>query len=179
VRLRLLLACSLLPHLAARELPLRFFTTNDGLVHNRVQKVVPDSRGLLWICTGGGISRFDGAQFQSFGLAQGLPYASINDMLETPAGDFWVASNGGGMIHFALSGSAPRFESFSVSTYPPANRVNTLYRAPDGGIWLGTDGGVFLMTVAANSKPQFSRVALRLAGHPEETVQAWNWRRRS
>ena len=173
MRLRLLLACSLLPHLAARELPLRFFTTNDGLVHNRVQKVVPDSRGLLWICTGGGISRFDGAQFQSFGLAQGLPYASINDMLETPAGDFWVASNGGGMIHFALSGSAPRFESFSVSTYPPANRVNTLYRAPDGGIWLGTDGGVFLMTVAANSKPQFSRVALRLAGHPEETVQAW------
>jgi PAS domain S-box-containing protein len=172
VRLHLLLALTLLAPLHARELPIRIFTTLDGLVHNRVQRIVADSRGLLWICTGGGLSRFDGAQFQSFGLAEGLPFASVNDLLETQSADFWVATNGGGIVRFALAGT-PRFESFPVSPDVTSNRVNSLYRAADGAIWLGTDGGLFRMTVDSQRKPSISRVPLRLPGHPEETVQIW------
>lgn len=47
--------------LGARELPLRSFSTADGLGDNRVKRIVLDSRGLLWICTNSGISRFDGS----------------------------------------------------------------------------------------------------------------------
>jgi len=90
---RLLFAIPLLAaSLGARELPIRSFTTADGLADNRVVRIVSDSRGLLWICTGGGISRFDGAHFQSFGVAQGLPFPAINDLIETPEGDFWLAA---------------------------------------------------------------------------------------
>src|SRR6266566_4656216 len=63
---RLLFAIPLLAtSLGARELPIRSFTTADGLADNRVVRIVSDSRGLLWICTGGGISRFDGAHVES------------------------------------------------------------------------------------------------------------------
>lgn len=40
---------------AARELPIRSFTSADGLADNRVTRIVLDSRGLLWICTGSGL----------------------------------------------------------------------------------------------------------------------------
>ena len=99
----------------ARELPLRFFTTADGLGDDRVKRIVSDSRGLLWVCTNSGISRFDGSDFQSFGLPDGLPFAIINDLLETGDGDFWLASNGGGVIHVRLSAGGQRYETFSVS----------------------------------------------------------------
>ena len=98
--------------LTASELPSRSYTTADGLVHNRVQRIVRDSRGLLWMCTGGGVSRFDGSQFQSFGVAQGLPFPSINDLLETPDGNFWLASNGGGVIRLSLPAAARRYQAF-------------------------------------------------------------------
>src|SRR5262245_440047 len=90
------------PQVGARELPVRSFTAADGLGDNRVKRIVPDSRGLLWFCTNSGISRFDGAQFQSFGLAEGLPFPIINDLLEASDG-FWLASNGGGVIRVRFS----------------------------------------------------------------------------
>src|SRR5436190_285477 len=43
--------------LDARELPVRAFTTADGLSDNRVHRVVLDSRGLLWILTASGMFR--------------------------------------------------------------------------------------------------------------------------
>ena len=159
--------------LGARELPVRTFSTVDGLGDNRVKRIVLDSRGLLWICTNSGISRFDGAQFQSFGLADGLPFPIINDLLEMPDGDFWLASNGGGVIRVRLSAPEQRYESFSVSSVPTSNRVNRLYRGTDGTIWAGTDGGLFRTTIGAQGRPAFERVGLRRAGHPDESVQVW------
>src|SRR5262245_25335571 len=158
---------------AARELPVRVFTTEDGLGDNRVNRMVRDSRGLLWICTNGGISRFDGSQFQTFGAADGMPYPVINDLLELPDGDFWLASNGSGLIRFRLSSGGQRYEAFLVDREPTANRVNRLFRSPDGDIWVGTDGGLFRMTVRANGRPDFTRVELRRQGHPDEMVQVW------
>jgi signal transduction histidine kinase/ligand-binding sensor domain-containing protein len=158
--------------LDAGELPLRAFTTADGLGDNRVKRVVLDSRGLLWICTNSGISRFDGSQFQNFGLADGLPFPIINDLLEAPDGDLWLASNGGGVIRVGLSSGAQRYESISMSSAPTSNRVNRLYRAPDRTTWAGTDGGLFRLTSDAGAAPAFERVGLR-RGHPDESVQVW------
>src|SRR5262245_19458437 len=112
------------PRAAARELPVRSFTTVDGLADNVANRIVPDSRGLLWICTNSGISRFDGSQFQSFGVAVGLPHPIINDLLEVPNGDFWLASNGAGVIRMRLPAAAPQYEAFLVDPQPTANRVN-------------------------------------------------------
>jgi ligand-binding sensor domain-containing protein len=144
------------PQADARELPVRSFTTADGLGDNRVKRIVSDSRGLLWICTNSGISRFDGAQFQSFGVADGLPFPIINDLLETSDG-FWLASNGGGVIRVRFSTAERRYVAFSVDREPTSNRVNRLFRAADGTLWAGTDGGLFRMTVVRqNSSDLFS-----------------------
>ena len=157
----------------ARELPIRSFTTADGLADNRINRIVLDSHGLLWICTNSGLSRFDGSQFQSFGASEGLPYPVINDLLETPEGDFWLASNGGGLFRLRLNTPDRKYEVYRVDRQPTSNRVNRLFRSSDGAIWAGTDGGLFRMTIGRDGAPVISRVRLQLRGRPDEMVQVW------
>ena len=73
---------------AAERLPLKTYTTADGLAHNNVQRIVRDSRGFLWFCTANGLSRFDGYTFTNFGTDQGLPNPNVTDLLETRNGEY-------------------------------------------------------------------------------------------
>ena len=59
------------------RLPIRIYATADGLAHNKVNRIVKDSRGFLWFCTAEGLSRFDGYAFANFGTDQGLPHADV------------------------------------------------------------------------------------------------------
>src|SRR3954463_5380550 len=108
------LTASVLPpaSLHARELPVRSFTTADGLSDNRVHRIVLDSRGLLWVLTANGISRFDGSHFQNFDREPVMASASINDLLEDSDDAFWLASNGAGVIRFRLSSRGRGSEAF-------------------------------------------------------------------
>src|SRR5438445_4721288 len=83
----------------AERLPLRAYTTADGLVHNTINKIVRDSRGFLWFCAEEGLSRFDGYSFTNYGTNEGLPHTSVKDILETHDSNYWVATNGG-LAHF-------------------------------------------------------------------------------
>ncbi len=40
----------------AERLPIKTYTTADGLAHNAVNRIVRDSRGFLWFCTFEGLS---------------------------------------------------------------------------------------------------------------------------
>jgi ligand-binding sensor domain-containing protein len=55
----------------ATQLPLRTYTTADGLARDAVKCIVRDSRGFLWLCTDEGLSRFDGHTFANYGMARG------------------------------------------------------------------------------------------------------------
>lgn len=69
----------------------------DGVADNRIHRIVGDSRGFLWFCTSDGLSRFDGHSFITFNVDNGLPFPSINDLLETRNHEYWVATNRGGV----------------------------------------------------------------------------------
>src|SRR5205809_1777893 len=92
-------------NISAEQLPVRIYTTADGLPRDFVLRIVPDSRGFLWFCTADGLSRFNGYEFTSYGVEQGLPNPVINDLLETRSGVYWVATNGGGAARFDPSPS--------------------------------------------------------------------------
>ena len=79
----------------AGHLPTKSYTAFDGLANDSVNKIVRDSRGFLWFCTGEGLSRFDGFEFKNYTQDQGLPHRNINDFLETKDGDLLVATTGG------------------------------------------------------------------------------------
>lgn len=72
--------CSFITTLAwSQHDQLRPYTVENGLPQSQVYDIVQDSIGYLWLGTqGGGLSRFDGASFQSWGESDGLLSNYIN-----------------------------------------------------------------------------------------------------
>ncbi len=180
VRNVLILAVGVLS-LSAEHAPFKIYTTVDGLGHNRVKRAVADSKGFLWFCTSDGLTRFDGARFVNFGTNEGTPFASVNDMLELPDGNYWLATNGEGAVRFKASGelqpitpvsSQARFAAYRVSREAAPNRVNVLYRDRAGAVWLGTDGGLFRLT-ESEGHVDIRAVPLAYPVHPDLSVQVW------
>jgi signal transduction histidine kinase/ligand-binding sensor domain-containing protein len=79
----------------AERLPIKTYTTTDGLPRDFVTGIVQDSSGFLWFCTIEGLSRFDGYQFKTYGAAQGLLGRYVTSFLETRSGVYWVTTTEG------------------------------------------------------------------------------------
>ena len=61
--------------------------------------------------------------FQKIGLEEGLPVRRINDMAQSTRGDYWLASEGAGLIHY----NGYRFESFLKDRFPLINEVTCVH----------------------------------------------------
>lgn len=145
-------------HVSAEHLPIKSYTTADGLAHNVVNRIVRDSRGFLWFCTREGLSRFDGYGFTNYGVAQGLPSGIINDLLETRDGVYWVATVEGlcrfnplgtpRSIAKQSSGANARepeamFTSYFPEDNPRSKYVLCIVQDRSGVIWCGTRNGLY------------------------------------
>src|ERR1700687_1620321 len=139
--------------LGADVLPIRAYTTAEGLAHNHVNRIFPDSRGFLWICTDEGLSRFDGHRFANYTTASGLPHIHVNDMLETRAGQYWIATDGG-ITRFHPEARQNRFVTYAPPGPPDSLHINTVVEDGDGSILLGTSAGLYRLREAGVGSPQ-------------------------
>lgn len=157
-------------YLDAGHLPTKSYTIFDGLANDRVNKIVRDSRGFLWFCTGEGLSRFDGFEFKNYTQAQGLPNRNINDFFETKDGDLLVATTNG-LAVFNPNGTAFHWNILTSkleqdSTDPPMFRqllppnpenepkmrsILNIAQAADGGIFVGTASALFRLEKTADN----------------------------
>src|SRR5262245_56122502 len=83
----------IVPALIAEQLPIRAYTTAEGLAHNHVNRIRQDRRGFLWLCTDGGLTRFDGHDFASYTIQDGIPHTWVNDLLIARDGTYWLATD--------------------------------------------------------------------------------------
>ncbi|HQU85271.1 MAG TPA: two-component regulator propeller domain-containing protein [Pyrinomonadaceae bacterium] len=159
VSIFLLAVFSFAASLFAETLPLKIYTTTEGLSHDSVNRIVRDSHGFLWFCTVEGLSRFDGYKFKNYTMAQGLPHRGINDFLETKEGDYLVSTNYGIAV-FNPNGKAfrwnmaesklvkdsdetPLFQPFFPESDNRQKKVfQDLFQDANGKIWAGTDKGI-------------------------------------
>ena len=169
----------------AEQLPLRNYTSADGLAQDRVKRIVLDSRGFLWFCTAAGLSRFDGSRFVTYDARDGISYPSVNDLLETRAGSYWIATNGGGVFRFHTERSKTPgqtqslFTNYAVGDRPQTFRVNRLFEDSHKRIWAGTDDGLFVLNSEEESfqnvpLPHTDRRLLAVAAFAEDK-QARIW----
>jgi ligand-binding sensor domain-containing protein/signal transduction histidine kinase len=134
--------CVLTSYLAAERLPVRLYTTADGLARNRVARIIADSKGFIWLCTTEGLSRFDGYRFVNYGTRDGLASRFINDLLEARDGTYWIATAEG---LCRLHPKSPK-RLFTLFDRPPADylhAVNALTQDHNGTIWAATDAGLY------------------------------------
>src|SRR5882724_339475 len=155
---------------AAEHLPIKTYTTADGLAQNAVNRIVRDSRGFLWFCTDDGLSRYDGYTFTNYGVEQGLPSGQVIDLLETRDGEYWVATFSG-LCRFNPKGRTwpvvrrpsstgqnnnqrtaddgrratddPMFVLLRPDDQPSAGGVNALMEDRTGTVWCGAGNGLY------------------------------------
>ena len=129
------------PPVSAQRLPLRAYTSADGLAGDHIAALLPDSRGFLWIGTTTGLSRFDGREFRHYGVAEGLPHPSVIALLEDRDGVLWIGTRGGlvriepngaVMSPVPLPGPGPSAGPLLQAT--PA--IRHLLQTRDGRVWV-------------------------------------------
>ena len=111
----------------------RFWQTSEGMPSNVVSAVERDADGFLWIATGAGVTRFDGARFEVFTGRDGLPDTQISALHIDRRGRIWAGTRRG----------VARRENgvWAVPKGLPAETVFALGEAGDGSMWMGTYTG--------------------------------------
>ena len=135
---------AVLPALGAAEPPayhVRTWTTDDGLPHNSVSRVLQDSTGFLWLATLGGLARFDGREFREFrppAANRALGF-NIHSLAAEPAGSLLVVPTGGAVLRLAAGQwSVHPLTEFLNSHSEAASDIHVDSR---GNIWVGTERG--------------------------------------
>ena len=110
-----------------------FWTVEDGLADNRAQDLLEDQEGILWIATLGGISRFDGRQFQNFTIADGLPNNHVRCLYQDRRGRLWFGTDGGAVVY-----DGQVFQTVRTERVAPITRI---IEDREGWLWFATQRG--------------------------------------
>ncbi len=137
--------------LKSELLPIRTYTTADGLAADSVYGIAADSRGFLWFCTTEGLSRFDGYRFMTYGADEGLPQGVITAFIETRSGDHWIGTPRG-LSRIATGPGGPRFTNYRLGPEAAANSIGNLLELRSGAILAATAGGLFEWTDPAKPR---------------------------
>ena len=162
----MLVACVACRALHGAQLPLRHYTTADGLANNTVLSIAPDSRGFLWFATAEGLSRFDGYGFANQTESSGLPDSTIRQVLIGRHGNYWLAT-AAGLVRFRPDlppSSANRMVVIRPNDAPEAANVLALLEDRDGKLWCGTEGGLYAIDDTASRMPVLAEVRIGLPG---------------
>ncbi len=120
----------------------------DGLAHERVNCVMQDHKGWIWLGTWEGVSRFDGAKFVTYSTREGLPNPFVNSIVEDESRRIWVTTNGGGIARLLddpaqrATGAKERFKRYRLGPSSEDNTVDVLF--VDGTrLWCAAETGLY------------------------------------
>jgi len=115
------------------------YTVFDGLAGMRVEDILQDRQGFIWIATAdGGVSRFDGVHFDNFTCVDGLPHPTVMSIAEGADGRLWFGTLGGGLAVY--DGHA--FQTYTTADGLPSDEVRRLRMREDGALQVATRNGM-------------------------------------
>jgi ligand-binding sensor domain-containing protein/signal transduction histidine kinase len=109
------------------------YQVEDGLVHNAVTSILQDSKGLIWIGTRGGLSRFDGYTFKTCKNPQNKFGRIGNNLItvitEDKKGMLWIGTGKGIFMY------NPYNEVFTLLETAPQTYISHLLTDSDNNLW--------------------------------------------
>jgi ligand-binding sensor domain-containing protein/signal transduction histidine kinase len=124
-------------------------SVQNGLSNNKVNCILQDNRGFMWLGTNDGLNRFDGSNFTIFrnkpGDSSSISGNIITDLLEDKEGVLWIATADGGLTKYDYKKQpAHQFKQYKHqpgdTTSIPVNTVHALLEDTYGYLWLATGG---------------------------------------
>ncbi|MGK6349854.1 ligand-binding sensor domain-containing protein [Parapedobacter sp. DT-150] len=115
----------------------------NSIGSNRVNRIIEDSGGHIWVATEGGLCKWNASdnRFVRYGTAHGLPSNLILAMLEDAEGKLWVTTSKGLVRFDAATGEIKVFTKANGLLSDQFN-YNSAYRAPDGTLYFGSVRGL-------------------------------------
>ncbi len=167
------LSCAVHPEFCRRDRgrpqgsPLQTYTTADGLPDNRVQSIVEDDAGRLWMGTQEGLCCFDGQRFIAYGKEAGLFSLLHHWSAKDAKGQLWFGTLAGGLYRY----DGVHFQWLTKEDGLPHNSITGLLPQPDGSMIIGTYGGILHYRPTATLPPRIEItevVADRVYRNPTE-----------
>jgi len=116
----------------------KFYDIAQGLSSSYISCMMQDRNGNIWFGTkGGGVSKYDGAEFMNYSEKQGLPNNFVVCMTEDKDGNLWFGTDGGGVCMY----DGKEFTILSEKEGLMNNAVWSLLCDKDNNMWFGTAGG--------------------------------------
>jgi ligand-binding sensor domain-containing protein len=122
----------------AQEPVFKNYGVADGLPSSEVYYAMQDSKGFMWFCTDGGVSRFDGYTFETFTIADGLCDNVVFSAFEDHKGRIWFRTFSGKLSYYfndsihSIAANKILNSSFGYSF------TTSLYVDKSDTIWCGT-----------------------------------------
>jgi len=115
-----------------------FFDTDDGLCDNTVHSIAILG-DLVLAGTEAGLSAFDSVNFHSLTTDDGLPFASVEVVVVSPAGIILMGNrSAGGGLAVLEDG---QISHYTVNDGLPSNSIYSINAERDDVVWLGTSMG--------------------------------------
>jgi ligand-binding sensor domain-containing protein/signal transduction histidine kinase len=112
------------------------------LPENLVNSLVQTHDGYLWVGTFGGLARFDGLRFVTFGVHNSDAFANnrIGNLFEDRTGDLWIGTDSAGLTRFHLG----HFTQYTAQEGLRSADVSGAAEDALGNLWFGGDRGLDL-----------------------------------
>lgn len=134
-------ACGVEP-MGTVNLCFRNWSTQDGLPHNRVRLVIRTRDGFIWLATDCGAVRFDGENFKTLGVGEGLPTPVVLALCESADGTLWIGTLGGGLCAYR-NGRIERV--YTIADDLPSNWISWIDIDANGQLVVDTLKGMVRM----------------------------------
>ena len=113
------------------------YTEESGLANNEVHDIIQTANGDIWVATFGGVSVYNGSEWQSITTDDGLKFNNIQALAQFDDGSVWAGSYGAG-INVINNGQVGHLHMGNGLV----NNYVTSLVAHDGNMLIGTLGGM-------------------------------------
>ncbi len=141
-RLRILVVALVFAATAgAQQYSFRVYGNDQGLTNLGVKGLHQDKQGFLWVSTEGGVFRYDGERFQSFGAKDGIPPSSGLAFGEAPDGSLLAGGQPG-----LFQKAGERFKAIAMPGAKSVTWFSGIQSDGKGSTWIATEAGLMRMT---------------------------------
>jgi signal transduction histidine kinase/ligand-binding sensor domain-containing protein len=172
----------------AERLPVKIYTSADGLGSSATFNLVRDRRGFIWLCSRDGLVRFDGYRFITYRIGDETADPAVYSMVPTQRGDYWINLNRGTDYRFRAKADStlleplPKLAAQNDPRIPlnvePLDLEQTPFPAFEdaaGNLWGANENGIFLIK-EVDGQTISEPVEINLPGNPLAKFSAINFR---